>query len=128
MFRGNVIRVDATVHAHFSSERNFKKLRASVEFLEHPLVIRRGEVRHGDLKCRSFTLFDTHAFAFDFAADPINSPGTLLNRRRVPTQVVMENMPTLTVQVDSFLSNGSGHEDFRAVRGIETEKIAVAVL
>ena len=40
----------------------------------------------------------------------------------------MDDMPALAVQVDPFLSNRSGNEDLRAVRRVESEEIAVAVL
>ena len=40
----------------------------------------------------------------------------------------MDNMPTFAVQVDPFLSNRSGNEDFWSVRRVESEKISVAGL
>ncbi len=70
----------------------------------------------------------SHALTLNLAADPINAPGALLNRRRIPAQVMMDNMPALPVQVDPFLSDRSGNEDLWSVRRVESEEIPVAVL
>src|SRR5439155_18173128 len=42
--------------------------------------------------------------------------------------VMVENVPTLAVKVDPFLSDRSRDEDFWAVRRIESEEIAASIL
>src|ERR1019366_7944702 len=61
-------------------------------------------------------------------ADPINTSSALLNCRRIPTQVMVNNVTAFAVQVDAFLPNGGGNEDFWPVRRVESEEIPVAVL
>jgi hypothetical protein len=73
-------------------------------------------------------IFDSHALTLNLAADPINTPSALLNRRRIPTQVMVNDVTAFAVQVDAFLPNGSGNQDFWAVRRVESKEIAVAVL
>src|SRR5580698_6709412 len=116
------IRGDAAFDPHFSSKRHFKELRASVKFLEHPLIIGRGQVRNCNLEFRCFSSFDPHAFPFNLAADSVNTASTLFNRCRIPAKIMVEYMPTLTMKVDPFLSDRSGDEDFWPVRRVESEE------
>ena len=89
--------------------------------------VRRSKVRHRDLKCRAFLVSYPYALTFDLAPNSINAPSSLLNRGRVPTQVMVDDMPTFAVKVDAFLSDRRGHKDFRAIWRIEPEEIAIAV-
>lgn len=122
MLRSDMLWVDATFDAYFAAKRYLEKLRPSIKLLEHALVIRRGEVRHGDLQRRSLSDLDSHALALDLAPDPINAPRALLNRRGVPAQVMVNDVPTLTVEVDPFLADRGRDEDLRAVRGLNPRK------
>src|ERR1022692_2524164 len=103
MIDSDMLRFDPTFHPHFATKGHFKQLGASIEFLEHPFVVRRCEVWNGDFQCWPFPTLAPHSFALTLAADSINAPRALLNRRRVPTQVVMDYVPALSVQVNPFL-------------------------
>ena len=53
------------------------------------------------------------AFAKRFTTDPVGATGALFEHGRVPGQIVMHDMATMTMKVNAFLTDGCANQHFR---------------
>ena len=68
------------------------------------------------------------AFSEGLGADAIRAAGALLDRGRVPGQVVVDDVTAVSVEVDALLADRCADEDIGQEGGVETRKDSVALL
>jgi len=96
----NLVIVDSPVDSHITAHRDLEQLSALVELFEHPFITGGREVRHADLHRRRIARATVQPLTLDFAANPVNTAGALLDGRRVPRQVMMDDVAALSVQIN----------------------------
>src|SRR5690349_1774585 len=115
------------VSGKLAARENLKRLRAETQFLIHALIVCAGKERHADLQKNLIaTGSGGIAFAEGFAANAVGATSALFEHSRIPSKIVMNDVPAVAVQVNAFLPNGCANEDLRQKRGVETVEDAVA--
>ena len=113
--------VDGVVAAH----RDFEDVSAPLHDPEPMLVVRSGDVGDGDVEETISVAIAPNPFGL--APEAIDTASSLLERRRVPREIVVDDVATLSVKVNSFLADGGDDKDFRQQRRVEACKQPIAL-
>ena len=84
-----------------------------MHYAEPMLVVGARDVRNGDIEGAISVAVAPEPFGL--AAEAIDTARPLLERRRVPREVVVDNVAALAVKVDAFLSDRGDDEDLRRI-------------
>src|SRR5215471_15583770 len=91
--------------------QHFKCLCPDTKFLIHALIVRSGEERHSNFKADRFWLRCHGALAKRLTANPVSTPSPLLQHSRIPREIIVNNVTTMSVQIDPFLPHLGADEN-----------------
>ena len=112
------------VYGVLASQRDVEDLSATVHDAEPVLVVGACDVGNRDIK--EAIPVALSAGPFGLAPDAIDTAGPLLDGRRVPWEVVVDDVAAFAVEVDTLLADGSGDEDLRYQGRVEAREEPIA--
>lgn len=93
--------------------KDFEGLGTKAEFLIHALVVGASEERHADFEKHPAGCLRSVPFAKGLAADAVGAAGALFENGGIPRQIIVNHVPAVTMQVNTFLADRGADQDFR---------------
>jgi hypothetical protein len=96
----------------FPTCEDFEGLGTKAEFLIHPLVVGASEERHADFEEYFAGRLRSVPLAKGLAADAVGPASALFENGGIPRQIIVNHVPAVTMQVDTFLADRRADQHF----------------